>query len=155
MNKNKSSDMYSNAINNIAKDIMNNTKIIQSLKIKVDVNSKFINRLKHKSTFSVESRSLKNSIKKTVEKDIKNINDLIKKNERLRKSQEQYISKLKELKKKSSGRSYSTLNSKRNSSGSVNSIIDYYTSKSKDKDLDKLLDEVDLLLKMKMKSKSK
>ncbi len=154
MNKRKSSSsslkMYSNIINNLAKDITNNTKIIQSLKTKVSVNSKFIDRLKRQSNFSIETRNLKSNVKKTIEKDNKIISDLMKKNERLRKSQEQYISKLKEIKRKNSRSSYST----KNSSASINSIIDSYSKRSSDKELDSLLDEVDNLLKMKMKLKS-
>lgn len=147
--------LYSNVINNLAKDITKNSKVIQSLKTKVSITSNFIDRLNNKSMFSIKSKTLKNTYKKKLEQDIKTINDLTKKNEMLRKSQEKYISKLKELKDKSRKirNSYSTTNSRKSSSGSINSIINKYNTGYSDTELNNLLDEVELLLKSKMKLK--
>ena len=155
MSKRVSSDKdiktYTNIINNLAQDITKNTKVIQTLNSKVTANSNFIKQLNKDKSIS-KPKALKTHYKNTIESDIKTIKALQKTNERLRQSQQKYISKVKEMKRKSreSRRySYSTIHSRKSSYGTINSIIgDYSNSKSNTpKELDALLDEVQLMLK--------
>lgn len=145
--KSKSSDkaikLYSNIINDIAKTITINEKEIQTLKYKLSSISK--------QSFNFISKLQKNKDKKKIKESIENLRE---KNKNLRRSQEKYISKLKEL-KTDNRLSYSTVGSKKSSHSSskvsINEIIKEYIQDSSDKKLNQLLDEVEVLLKKKLK----